>query len=327
MSPPQPLKIGIVGAGAIGSALAAQLALTGQSVALVARGPRRDELIKHGIRLCNDSGDPRVARPAIIDPEGLGALDLVITAVKAQALPELLPQLARTMSSSALLMPAVNGLPWWYFQGNGRFGGTTLASLDPRGDMLPLFTPERLIGCVVYTRAAMKDDGAIVVRGQQSLRIGRIDMGEMPAAIGHQLASAGISISIEDNIRREVWRKLLRNASTNLVSGLTGTTLEQIVKDTGLLDIVERIAHEVIALAARFDCPLEAEFDRFVDELHRAGPHPTSTLQDIRAGREPELDALAGAPLQAARLVQHDMPTLRHVLGLLRAQLRYAPAR
>ena len=326
MPPAQPLKIGIVGAGAIGSALAAQLALAGQPVSLVARGARRESLTKHGIRLRDQSGGIRIAQPAVIAPEGLGALDLVIAAVKAQALPELLPQLAQAMSPSACLMPAVNGLPWWYFQDTSRFGGTALISVDPRRDLLPLFAPERLIGCVVYTRAAIDGDGEIVVRGQQSLRIGRVGAGDAPTTIGDQLASAGIGISIEDDIRREVWRKLVRNASTNLVSGLTGATLEQMSQDAGLLEIVTGIASEVIALASRFDRPLASELDRFVDELRRAGPHLTSTLQDIRAGREPELDALAAAPLEAARLVQHDMPFLRHILALLRAQLRYTSA-
>jgi 2-dehydropantoate 2-reductase len=52
-------------------------------------------------------------------------------------------------------------------------------------------------------------------------------------------------------------------------------------------------------------------------------PAQPSTLQDIRAGREPELNALAEAPLEIARLVQHRMPVLHCVLSLLRARLRY----
>jgi len=326
MPPAQPLRIGIVGAGAIGSALAGQLALAGQPVSLVARGARRDVLIRDGLRLRDAAGELRIARPAIVGPDGLVACDLVVVAVKAQALPELLPQLAKAMAPSALLMPAVNGLPWWYFQGASRFAGTRLASLDPNGTMLRLFAPERLLGCVVYTRAAVNGDDVVMVQGQQSLRIGRIAPGPLPQAIGEQLASGGIMVSVEQDVRREVWRKLLRNASTNLVSGLTGATLEQIGGDSGLIEIVRGIALEITGLSARLDCPVEADLDSVVAELRRAGPHLTSTLQDIRAGREPEFDALAEAPLEAARLVRYQMPILRHVLSLLRARLRYAVA-
>jgi 2-dehydropantoate 2-reductase len=246
--------------------------------------------------------------------------------VKAQALPDLLPELAKAIAPSALLMPAVNGLPWWYFQGASRHTGTRLASLDPDGTMLPLFAAERLIGCVVYTRAAMNDDGDVVVQGQQALRIGRIAPGPAPQAIGEQLAAGGINVSVGDNVRREVWQKLMRNASTNLISGLTGATLEQIGRDPGLTEIVRGIAREIAGLSERLGCPVEDDLDGIVDEIRRAGPHATSTLQDIRAGREPELDALAEAPLEAADLVRHPMPILRHLLALLRARLRTAAA-
>jgi 2-dehydropantoate 2-reductase len=322
----QPLRIGIVGAGAIGSALAGQLALAGQPVSLVARGARHDALVQHGLRLRDGGNEARTARPAIIRADGLAACELIVLAVKAQALPALLPQLARVIAPAALLMPAVNGLPWWYFQGASRYAGTRLAALDPDGTMLPLFAPERLLGCVVYTRAAMNGDGEVVVQGQQALRIGRIAPGLPPQAIGDQLSAGGIKVSVEPDVRREVWRKLLRNASTNLISGLTGATLEQIGQDPALVAIVRGIALEIAGLSARLDCAVEADLDDIVAELGRAGPHLTSTLQDIRAGRQPELDALAEAPLEAAKLVQQEMPILRHVLALLRARLRYAAA-
>ncbi|WP_316233176.1 2-dehydropantoate 2-reductase [Bradyrhizobium sp. SZCCHNPS2010] len=324
MPPAQPLKIGIVGAGAIGSALAAQLALAGQPVSLVARGARRELLAREGVRLRNGSGELAIAHPAIITLRELATCDVVVVAVKAQALPELLPQLVQAMAPSALLMPAVNGLPWWYFLGANRFARTSLASLDPNGDMLSHFPAERLIGCVVYTRAVMNDDGDIIVHGEQSLRIGQVGPVPPPIALGNQLASAGVTVSVETDVRREVWRKLLRNASTNLVSGLTGTNLEQIGNDTGLLAVTSNIAREVAELAEKLGYPTAPDLDGFVHELRRAGPHVPSTLQDIRAGRALELDALAEAPLEVARWLGCHMPTLDCVLTLLRAQLRYA---
>lgn len=324
MLPAQPLRIGIVGAGAIGSAFAAQLALAGQPVSLVARGARREQLAREGVRLRNGSGELAIAHPAIITPGELATCDVVVLAVKAQALPELLPQLARAVAPSALLMPAVNGLPWWYFLGTNRFAGTSLASLDPGGHMLSHFQAERLIGCVVYTRAAMNDDGHIIVHGEQSLRIGQVGPVPPPIGLGDQLASAGIAVRVETDVRREVWRKLLRNASTNLVAGLTGTNLEQISNDAGLLTVASNIAREVADLAEKLGYPTAPDLDGFIDELRHAGPHVPSTLQDIRAGREPELDALAEAPLEVARLFGCHMPTLDCVLALLRARLRHA---
>jgi 2-dehydropantoate 2-reductase len=170
----------------------------------------------------------------------------------------------------------------------------------------------------------MNVDGDIIVHGEQSLRIGPVGPMPPPIALGHQLAAAGIAVSVATDVRREVWRKLLRNASTNLVSGLTGANLEQIGNDAALLAVASNIAREVAELADELGYPTAPDLDGFVDELRRAGPHVPSTLQDIRAGRTPELDALAEAPLEVARLLGCPMPTLDCVLMLMRAQLRYA---
>lgn len=320
----QLIRIGIVGAGAIGSALAGQLALAGHPVSLVARGARRERLIKDGVRLQTGEDAIKVAHPAIIGRDELATCDVVIAAVKAQALPELVPQLAKAMAPTALLMPAINGLPWWYFQSTPQFAGTSLRTLDPNGDMLSYFSAQRLIGCVVYTPAVLTADDTVIVHGRQRLRIGQIGNAPPPSALSDQLCAAGIAVTIEPDIRHEVWRKLLRNASTNLVSGLTGANLAQIGNDAGLLAVISAIAREVAGLAEVLGYPMGADLDGVVEELRRMGPHVPSTLQDIRAGREPELDALAGAVLEAARLVGYPMPMLGHVLALLQARLRYA---
>jgi 2-dehydropantoate 2-reductase len=317
----QSLRIGIVGAGAIGMALAGRLALAGQPVSIVARGPRREAILKDGVRLC-EAGATRTAFPAVIELAELATADLIIVSVKTPSLPDLLPQIASVMAPSAVLMPAVNGLPWWYFQGDGRFAGTALRSVDPTGGLSKLFDPERLIGCVVYSRAAIGVDGEVIVQSEQRLRIGRVTPGPPPQTIADRLRAAGIVVSIEQNIRREVWRKLVRNASTNLVSGLTGATLEEIGRDPGLLEVVRDIAIEVIRLSEHVGSAAEVDIQEIIGEIKSAGPFATSMLQDIRAGRPPELDALAEAPIEMANLLQCPMPTLRHVSSLLRARLR-----
>lgn len=317
----RPLRIGIVGAGAIGTALATGLALAGQSVAVVARGARRDTILREGLR-SRDNGESRVAYPAVVEMRGLSDRDLVIVATKATALPDLLPQLVSVLDPGALVMPAVNGVPWWYFGGEGPLSGTVLRSVDPTGEMQRLLAPHRLVGCVVYSRASMDDRGEVDILGQQRLKIGRVSSGPPLDAVAAQLAQAGIVVSVEDNIRREVWGKLVRNASTNLVSGLTGATLEQIGQDGELLEIVRAIASEVIGLSERMGCAAQVELETVAEEIRSAGPFATSMLQDIKAGRTPELDALAAAPLEIAGLVDHEMPVLRQVSALLRSRIR-----
>jgi 2-dehydropantoate 2-reductase len=109
------MKICVVGAGAIGTALAGRLHLAGHDVSILARGARRAFIEEHGLSF-NEDGNKKNVCPNVIDVGSITDSNLVIAAVKSQSLPDLLPGLAAAMAPDALLMPAINGIPWWYFQ-------------------------------------------------------------------------------------------------------------------------------------------------------------------------------------------------------------------
>jgi 2-dehydropantoate 2-reductase len=318
VAPAPRLKLCVVGAGAIGTALAGRLHAAGHAVSVLARGPRRDSIARHGLTLTDGDLDLGF-RPALADVADLSAYDLVILAVKTGALPALLPQLASAMRPDALLMPAINGLPWWYFLGEpGPLADRPLRAVDPDGALLPLFAPGRLIGCVVYSRVTMLGSGHVIVSGRQELQLGVVGGTPPLAEIAVRFSDAGIAATIEPDIRRAVWRKLIRNAATNVVSALTAATLEQIGHDDHATRVVTDIAVEVSGLAARLHRAVDPELTQLLDVLRNAGPFATSMLQDVRHGREPELGAIAEAPLELAELVGHPMPTLRTATALLK---------
>ena len=311
----------MVGAGAIGTALAGRLHAAGHDVSVLARGARRDFIADHGLSL-TEAGASFTFHPALAELEDLAIRDLVIVAVKSGSLQALLPQLAHAMRPDALLMPAINGLPWWYFLGeDGSLDGRSVRAVDRTGELGKLFNPERLIGCVLYSRATMLPTGAVAVSGQD-LHLGAI-AGDPPlAAIAAQFEAAGISVTVEADIRRAMWRKLVRNAATNVVSALTDATMEQMGQDIEVTRVITDIALEVAGLAARVGRAVDPDLEEMVGVLKTAGPFATSMLQDVRSGREPELDAIADAPLELADLLGHEMPTLRTTVALLRLSMR-----
>lgn len=316
---PARLKLCVVGAGAIGTALAVRLASGGHEVAVLARGARQTFIATHGLTL-RDGDRDFAFRPALADLADLSPYDLVIVAVKAGALPA---RLAPAMRPDALLMPAINGLPWWYALGErAPLGDRPLAAVDPDGALLPLFAPQRLIGCVVYSRVTMLGSGHVIVSGRQELQLGAVGGAPPLATLATQFSDAGIAVRVEPDIRRAVWRKLIRNAATNVVTALTGATLEQLGHDAETIRLVTDIALEVSNLAARVGRAVDPEIDELLAVLRSAGPFATSMLQDVRHGREPELGAIAQAPLELAELVGQPMPTLRAVATLLRLHVR-----
>ena len=69
-------------------------------------------------------------------PLRFGAQDLVIISLKAHAIAAMLPRMRTLIAEKTVVVPAINGLPWWYFHGaGGALEGTTLRSLDPGGSM------------------------------------------------------------------------------------------------------------------------------------------------------------------------------------------------
>lgn len=129
-------RIAVVGAGAIGGCLGARLAaLDDVRVGAVARGATLAALRAHGWRL--DVDGERLQTPVhglAEDPAALGEQDLVIVAVKQPALPALAPRLAPLVGPRTVILPAMNGVPWWFGHGlPGSAAGMQLATVDPGG--------------------------------------------------------------------------------------------------------------------------------------------------------------------------------------------------
>lgn len=158
------MKVCVFGAGAIGGYIAASLAAAGAQISLVARGPHLAAIQSGGLRLRRDGQEKSYRIKATDDPRELGEQDYVIVALKAHAVPAMVHDFAPLIGDRTAIVPAVNGIPWWYFHG-ARTGtaldGTWLESVDPGGAQWNFFGPERAIGCVVYPACDVPEPGVI----------------------------------------------------------------------------------------------------------------------------------------------------------------------
>jgi 2-dehydropantoate 2-reductase len=157
------MKVCIVGAGAIGSFIGARLAAIGTiEVCALARGATLAALNRHGWRL--QLGDTLIQGPAQASERAsdLGVQDLVVIAVKGQALPTLAPELPALIGRSTLVLPAMNGVPWWFCEGVPGFAGRPLQSVDPGGDIARALPFDRVLGCVVHASVSMREKSIAV---------------------------------------------------------------------------------------------------------------------------------------------------------------------
>ncbi len=319
------MRICIIGAGAIGGLIGARLAArAGCQPAVLARGATLRALREHGWRA--DTAGELLQAPARVfeRAEDIGEQDLVILAVKGPALAEAARGLAPLLGEHTLVMPAMNGVPWWFCAARPGLDPTPLRSVDPGGRIAAAIELRRVLGCVVHATTSVPEPGLSLHRGPARLIIGEPGGGHSQRAeqVCALMQQAGFDAVHSDDVRRDIWYKLWGNLTMNPVSALTGATIEQMLGDPLVLAFCNSAMREARELGARLGCPIEQTPEERNKITVRLGAFKTSMLQDLEASRALELDGIVGAVQELARRMQLPTPTIDAVLGLTRLMAR-----
>ncbi len=319
------MRICIIGAGAIGGLIGARLAArAGCQPAVLARGETLRALREHGWR-ADTAGEVLRAPARVFErAEDIGEQDLVILAVKGPALAQVAQGLAPLLGEQTIVMPAMNGVPWWFCAAGPGLDPTPLRSVDPGGRIAAAIELRRVLGCVVHATTSVPEPGLSLHRGPARLIIGEPGGGHSPraeqvCALMHQ---AGFDAVHSDDVRRDIWYKLWGNLTMNPVSALTGATIEQMLGDPLVLAFCNNAMREARELGARLGCPIEQTPEERNKITMRLGAFKTSMLQDLEASRALELDGIVGAVQELARRMDLPTPTIDGVLGLTRLMAR-----
>ncbi|MBV8750301.1 MAG: 2-dehydropantoate 2-reductase [Candidatus Eremiobacteraeota bacterium] len=313
------MRYAIVGAGAIGAYVGASLVRAGAEVVLIARGAHLTAMRRSGLRVL-DAGAEYAVAPACTDVcKDVGEVDVVIVALKAHQIAPMLGEIAHLRRPDTVVVSMQNGIPWWYFQQHGGpLDGHALTAVDPAGRLARAFDPERVVGCVVYSSAELVAPG--VVRHIEGTRytLGRPGGGTTKRLekIAADFRAGGLKAPVEENVRADVWTKLLGNVCFNPLSALTRSTLGELAADEELAPTVRAMMHETLAVAGALGITVDVSIERRIDGARRVGDHKTSTLQDVEAGRPLEVDCIIGAVVELGDLLGIDVSTTRHVYGL-----------
>lgn len=315
------MKVCIVGAGAIGGFIGTKLAAAGRAeVTALARGATLAALREHGWRL--DTAAGRVQAPARASDRAaeLGAQDLVVIAVKGPALTAVARGIAPLLGPRTIVLPAMNGVPWWFCQGVPGFEGVTLQSVDPGGEIAAAITFERVLGCVVHASTSSPEPGLVRHRMGQGLIVGepRGGRSERAQQVVDLLSHAGFDATHADNVRYDAWYKLWGNLTMNPVSAITGATIDMLLDDPLVRGFCSDAMREASAIGARIGCAIAQTPEDRHAVTAKLGAFKTSMLQDVEAGRAIELDAIVGAVHEIGTRLGEPMPAISALLGLTR---------
>lgn len=323
-------KIAMVGLGAVGGAFAGLLGTLPPShkiqLSAIARGKALTALQTQGLTWTDAAGQThQVALTASDDPADLGPQDVVIVAVKGPSLADVAPVVQQLLAPHTVVLVAMNGVPWWFFDGlGGACDGLKLPVLDPQEVIAKCIPTSQVLGCVVHFSAQSPSAGVV-----QNMKGNQLIIGEPAGGVSaraHALAdvlnSAGFDVKLSPRIQQDIWFKLWGNMTMNPVSALTGAPCDQILDDDLVRSFCSAVMLEAQAIGMRIGC----EIAQVPEDRHaltrKLGSFKTSMLQDVEHVRQIELDTLLGAVRAMGQHLQLPTPSMDALYGLTRLMAR-----
>ncbi len=312
-------RVTILGAGAIGGWIAAGFCRAGQDVSVLARGGSLAALRQQGLVLLDGERREAFAVRASDDPRDLPPAELLVLGLKAHDLPAHADLIAALIGPDTTILPAINGIPWWFFDGfGGPAKGLCLESIDPGGALQALMPALRVIGAVVHAASRVESPGCIRILKADRLLLGDPAGDGKSAALAQLLADAGLPAQHVAEIRGEVWGKLWGNSNMNPLSALARADAAQLIDDPGTRGLIRGMMAEMAGMGGLIGLPELGDTEARIAVTRRLGAFRTSMLQDLEAGRSLEIGPIIGGLVELAAHLGHPAPLLSGVHALLR---------
>lgn len=307
------LKILMIGAGGIGGYYAARLARAGHELVLTARGDHLNALKAQGLTVDYEGEVLHQALPAfshteLIQKHEPDDFDLIVIALKSTATASVMAELASWLESAAVpVLSLQNGV-------------------DNEPVIAEVVGEDRVLGgLAVRIGGHITEPGQVFAEG-----VAQVVMGAWPRQRPDDLRisllrrlealfnAAGIPTTVSDNIRYELWRKLVINNGVNPLSALTGLDTRSLTHHPEFGKIVHGMMAETVAASKADDVNLGPEdLAEMFALISNFNAIKTSMLVDKEKGRPLELDSIAGAVLRRCDRLGIEAPYTMTVNALL----------
>lgn len=298
------MRIGIIGAGALGLYYGAMLQRGGQDVHYLMRRDL-ETVQRRGLRVTSPQGDFHLPRLATYgDAARMGAMDLVLVGMKTYA-NDLLPALvAPLLGPHTAILTLQNGL-----------GNEELLAEN--------FGAERVLGGVAFLCSNRGEPGTVHHLGEGRIRIGEFSGGESDRArrISSCFREAGVPCETVDDLRRARWEKLVWNIPFNGLCALTGCDVTELLAHEAIREQIGSLMAEVVegANAQGLRQPIDGPdlIGRMLAMSDAMDHYRPSMMLDRLESRSLELNAIYDIPLEYARRAGVEMKRVGMLSALL----------
>jgi 2-dehydropantoate 2-reductase len=309
------MRFAIVGSGAVGGYFGARLVRAGHDVTFLARGAHLEAIRQRGLEIQSAAGDLRVPARAEADPTLVGAVDVVLLAVKTYDNTTALP-MVKTLLSRAEASASSEGLPVVLPLQNG---------VDSPGELAALVGERSVLGGSAYISTAVTRPGVITQTGTHQ----RITFGEFfgdtsrlsprVLALRDVLAGAGITVEAVPDARVALWDKLIFLAPFAGVTGCSRLPIGRLWPLPASRETYLAAAAEVARVATSEGVAITTRMDALEQTVGRLPPDiRASLLVDLEQGKPIEVEALLGSVVRRGRSVGVPTPVLSTLYGLLK---------
>jgi 2-dehydropantoate 2-reductase len=293
----QPLKVAVMGAGAVGCYYGGMLARAAHEVILIARPQHVDAIGRNGLRMETKTFDEQVRLAASADPSAVRGADLVLFCVKSTDTESAGAQIRPHLSRGALVLTLQNGV-------------------DNADRLRAVLPAHQVAAAVVYVATEMAGPGHVRHHGRGELVIEPSDAG---AAVAQALTAAGVPTEVSDNVRGALWMKLIINCAYNAISAIAQRPYGQNVQGEGIQDVMRDVVDECAAVARAEGVQLPGDVDAAVRRIVDTMPtQSSSTAQDLARGKRTEIDYLNGLVVRRGKALGIATPANRVLWALVK---------
>jgi 2-dehydropantoate 2-reductase len=284
-------RIGVIGAGAIGSILGAHLARAGREVVLIESGPRFAQIQQHGIATTGALEVP-TQRPTLlasVDELAGMPLEALFISTKAWSLRSLLPALAQALDPGAVVVSFQNGI-------------------GPEEELAACFDRARVCRGVVNFAGgvAPAGDRVNVAWSTPPNYLGPLQDGDERAReLATLLTAAGLETKLltAHEVKTRVFWKAILNAALMPLCASTGITMRKAMTTPHTRSLARRVIREGLAVAAAMGYHYgENALGEALAYLDRGGDHMPSMWVDLQHDLPTEIEYINGKIVQLGKM-------------------------
>jgi 2-dehydropantoate 2-reductase len=297
MATPTPLKVTVMGAGAVGCYFGGMLARAGHDVTLVARPQHVEAIHRDGLRMETKTFDEQVRLRAVPEPAEAGDADLVLFCVKSMDTEAAGRQIKPFLRPDTLVLCLQNGV-------------------DNANRLRGVLPEHEVAAVVVYVATEMAGPGHLKHHGR-----GELEVEPSPASerVARALAAAGVPTLVSPNVRGALWFKLVMNCAYNAISAIAQQPYGENVKGQGIWDVMRDVVDECMAVARADGVQLPGDAHAAVRKLVETMPTQySSTAQDLARGKPTEIDFLNGFVVRRGQALGVATPVNRTLWALVK---------